>query len=156
MLSQCTFDLCQQHSHSMALEMAGNSWDIYIWSRVGGSKNHSQHGHLTTVHAMHAWCSSWWPEFDVGQQQQCGPEHFCSILILKKKHHACAYYWVCEVIAGRIVKFVHIQSETNFADILSKPLVPHPCETFCFVFPRLAGHRRVNSISCMMAAFHPL
>ena len=40
----------------------------------------------------------------------------------KKKHHACAYHQVGEAIAGSIVNFVHIQSETNFADMLSKPL----------------------------------
>ena len=43
-------------------------------------------------------------------------------LILKKKHHACAYHQVCEAIAGGIVNFVHIQSETNYTDMLSKPL----------------------------------
>ena len=42
--------------------------------------------------------------------------------VLKKKHHACAYHQVCKAIAGRIVNFVHIQSETNFVDMLSKPL----------------------------------
>ena len=42
--------------------------------------------------------------------------------ILKKKHHACAYHQVCEAIASGIVNFVHIQSETNYADMLSKPL----------------------------------
>ena len=42
--------------------------------------------------------------------------------VLKKKHHACAYHQVREAITGRIVNFVHIQSETNFADMLSKPL----------------------------------
>ena len=43
-------------------------------------------------------------------------------LILKKKHHACAYHQVHEAIAGGIVNFVHIQSETNYADMLSKSL----------------------------------
>ena len=42
--------------------------------------------------------------------------------VLKKKHHACAYHQVCEAIAGGIVNFVHIQSEMNFVDMLSKPL----------------------------------
>ena len=42
--------------------------------------------------------------------------------VLKKKHHICAYHQVCEAIAGNIVNFVHIQSETNFADMLSKSL----------------------------------
>ena len=42
--------------------------------------------------------------------------------VLKKKHHACAYHRVREAIAGGIVNFVHIRSETNFADMLSKPL----------------------------------
>ena len=42
--------------------------------------------------------------------------------ILKKKHHVCAYHQVHEAIASGIVNFVHIQSETNYADMLSKPL----------------------------------
>ena len=42
--------------------------------------------------------------------------------VLKKKHHACAYHQVCKAISGRIVNFVHIHSETNFVDMLSKPL----------------------------------
>jgi hypothetical protein len=42
--------------------------------------------------------------------------------VLKKKHHACAYHRVREAIAGKIIIFVHIRSETNYADVLSKPL----------------------------------
>ena len=60
--------------------------------------------------------------------------------VLKKKHHACAYNQVREAIAGGIVNFVHIRSETNFADMLSKPLA-----TF---FPRKLekSHIRNNEI----------
>jgi hypothetical protein len=41
---------------------------------------------------------------------------------LMKKHNAIAYYRVCEAIAGKIVKFVHIKSTENIADVLTKPL----------------------------------
>jgi hypothetical protein len=42
-------------------------------------------------------------------------------LVLKKKHHACAYHQVCEEIAGGIMNFVHIKVTTNYVDMLSKP-----------------------------------
>ena len=42
--------------------------------------------------------------------------------VLKKKHNACAYYHVREAIAAGIVKFSHIRSEMNYADILTKSL----------------------------------
>ena len=42
--------------------------------------------------------------------------------VLKKKPNTCAYHQVCEAIAGEIVNFVHIWSETNFADMLNKSL----------------------------------
>jgi len=41
---------------------------------------------------------------------------------LKKKHQACNYHRVREAIAGRIIKFGHIPSENNLADICTKPL----------------------------------
>ena len=41
---------------------------------------------------------------------------------LKKKHLACAYHRVREAIAGKFVKFGHIKSEQNLADIGTKPL----------------------------------
>jgi hypothetical protein len=41
---------------------------------------------------------------------------------LKKKHNAIAYHRVREAIAANIVRFAHIRSECNFADILTKPL----------------------------------
>jgi hypothetical protein len=41
---------------------------------------------------------------------------------LKKKHNAIAYHRVREAIAGKLVTFVHIRSEDNVADILTKPL----------------------------------
>jgi hypothetical protein len=43
--------------------------------------------------------------------------------VLKKKHHACAYHRVREAIAGNIIRFVHIPGTTNYADVLSKPLL---------------------------------
>ena len=42
--------------------------------------------------------------------------------VLKKKHNACAYHRVREAIAAGIVKFSHIRSEMNYADILTKSL----------------------------------
>ena len=42
--------------------------------------------------------------------------------VLKKKHHACAYHRVREAIAAKIIKFQHIKSAQNFADLLTKPL----------------------------------
>ena len=41
---------------------------------------------------------------------------------LKKKHCACAYHRIRECIAGKIIKFTHIESKENIADILTKPL----------------------------------
>ena len=45
--------------------------------------------------------------------------------VLKKKCSACAYHRVREAIAGGMMKFTHIPSEMNYADILTKP-VPGP------------------------------
>ena len=42
--------------------------------------------------------------------------------VLKKKHNAVAWHMIREAIAGGIVKFAHIPSEMNYADILTKPL----------------------------------
>jgi hypothetical protein len=41
---------------------------------------------------------------------------------LKKKHCAINYHRVREAIAGKIVKYVHISSQLNIADVLTKPL----------------------------------
>jgi hypothetical protein len=41
---------------------------------------------------------------------------------LKKKHLACSYHRILEAIAGKIVKFGHVRSEHNLADINTKPL----------------------------------
>ena len=42
--------------------------------------------------------------------------------VLKKKHNACSYHMVRESIAAGILKFTHIPSEYNYADILTKAL----------------------------------
>jgi hypothetical protein len=47
--------------------------------------------------------------------------------MLKKKHNAIAYHRVREAIAAKIVRFAHIPSVDNMADILTKPL---PSEGF--------------------------
>ena len=41
---------------------------------------------------------------------------------LKKKHLACNYHRVREAIAGKIIKFGHIDTKKNLADICTKPL----------------------------------
>ena len=41
---------------------------------------------------------------------------------LKKKHKACAYHRIRECIAAGIIRFSHIVSTENLADILTKPL----------------------------------
>ena len=41
---------------------------------------------------------------------------------LKKKHQACNYHKVRESIAAGFIKFAHIKSEDNMADLLTKPL----------------------------------
>ena len=41
---------------------------------------------------------------------------------IKKKHQACNYHKVRESIAGGFIKFAHIRSEENMADLLTKPL----------------------------------
>ena len=45
--------------------------------------------------------------------------------VLKKKCSACAYHCVRKAITGGMMKFTHIPSEMNYADILTKP-VPGP------------------------------
>jgi hypothetical protein len=41
---------------------------------------------------------------------------------LKKKHLGCAYNRVREAIAAGIVDYAHVESKSNIADILTKPL----------------------------------
>ena len=41
---------------------------------------------------------------------------------LKKKHQACNYHKIRESIEGGFIKYGHIKSEDNMADILTKPL----------------------------------
>ena len=45
--------------------------------------------------------------------------------VLKKKASACSYHRVREAIASGVMKFAHITSDMNYADILTKP-VPGP------------------------------
>ena len=45
--------------------------------------------------------------------------------VLKKKHNSICYHRVKEAIAAKVLKFAHIPSETNVANILSKPLEPN-------------------------------
>jgi hypothetical protein len=41
---------------------------------------------------------------------------------LKKKIHGCAYHRIREMIACRAIRFTHIASVDNVADVLTKPL----------------------------------
>src|SRR5687767_11161900 len=41
---------------------------------------------------------------------------------LKKKHQACNYHKVRESIAAGFIRYGHIRSEKNVADLLTKPL----------------------------------
>jgi len=43
---------------------------------------------------------------------------------LKKKHQACNYHRIREAIAANIVRFAHVESVNNYADLLTKPLPP--------------------------------
>ena len=45
--------------------------------------------------------------------------------VLKKKASACSYHRVREAIASGVMRFAHITSDKNYADILTKP-VPGP------------------------------
>ena len=54
--------------------------------------------------------------------------------VLKKKHCAIGYHRVREAIAAKILRFAHIPSETNIADVLTKPLVG---ETFYSIIKSL-------------------
>jgi hypothetical protein len=54
---------------------------------------------------------------------------------LKKKHNAIAYHRVREAIAGGIMRFAHVPSTKNIADVMTKPL---PNSTFLgLVYPLL-------------------
>jgi len=42
--------------------------------------------------------------------------------VLNKKHVACNYHCVCEAVAAQILTFVHVNTNKNLADIMTKPL----------------------------------
>ena len=42
--------------------------------------------------------------------------------VLKKKHCSIGYHRVREAIAARVLRFAHVPSTENLADILTKPL----------------------------------
>ena len=50
--------------------------------------------------------------------------------ILKKKHNAIAYHRVREAVAAGIMQFVHIDTDMNYADLLTKPLAPSKFQGF--------------------------
>ena len=63
---------------------------------------------------------------------------------LKKKHQACNYHKVRESIAAGFIKYGHIKSENNVADILTKPLGRVAFERLCnkYLF------RRAQTVLC--------
>jgi hypothetical protein len=44
--------------------------------------------------------------------------------MIKKKHNSIAYHRVRENVASGVVDIVHVDSQDNLADILTKPLGP--------------------------------
>ena len=53
----------------------------------------------------------------------------CPESMLKKKHNAIAYHRVHEAVASRIIRITKEPTETNLADMLTKPLTgPLLCE----------------------------
>ena len=59
--------------------------------------------------------------------------------MLKKKHQACNYHKIRECIAAGFIRYRHIKSEDNVADLLTKPL-PRPifekiCSKYLFRKP---------------------
>ena len=44
--------------------------------------------------------------------------------VLKKKHCAVSYHRIREAVAAGIIRFTHVKSEMNYADIFTKPLSP--------------------------------
>ena len=44
---------------------------------------------------------------------------------LKKKHQAINYHRVREAIAAKVIRFAHISTVDNKADVLNKPLPPY-------------------------------
>ena len=50
---------------------------------------------------------------------------------LKKKHQACNYHKVRESIAAGFIRYGHIKSEENVADLLTKPLTRPVFERLC-------------------------
>ena len=70
--------------------------------------------------------------------------------VLKMKHSACLYHWIREAIAGKIIKFAHIPSEMNYADILTKPLSGQAfyrlVKPLLFCVPRCEGNTEQTTL----------
>ena len=50
---------------------------------------------------------------------------------LKKKHRACNYHKIRESIAVELIRYGHIRSEENVADLLTKPLGKQVFDRLC-------------------------
>ena len=76
---------------------------------------------------------------------------------LKKKHNAIAYHHVLEAIAARLIRFCHIDSKINVADVLTKPLdnqsFHHLIRPFLFRNP---GEPRWPPENKVLSVFDPL
>lgn len=64
--------------------------------------------------------------------------------ILKKKHNACAYHQVREAMAAKIISFVHVPSQSNLADVLTKPVASATFHSL--VQPALFAHADSPSV----------
>ena len=52
--------------------------------------------------------------------------------VLKKKHLGIGYHRVIKAVAAKVLRFAHIRSEENLADILIKalPFIDYSCQYF--------------------------
>src|SRR5688500_6222428 len=68
---------------------------------------------------------------------------------LKRKHQACNYHKVRESIAAGFIRYGHIRSKENVADLLTKPLVRAVFERLCskYVFRKASFPKDGSSIS---------
>src|SRR5687768_9953231 len=53
---------------------------------------------------------------------------------LKKKHQACNYHKIRKSIAAGFIRYGHIRSEDNVADLLTKPFVRFVFERLCSIY----------------------
>ena len=68
--------------------------------------------------------------------------------VLKKKHLGICYHRVREAIAAKVLRFCHVRSEENLADVLTKPLPNHLFYNLIKpILFRVPAHLRANDQS---------